>query len=151
MIYKPPFFAMTKALNSALAEGNLEWFDSSVPIEEIEGYFKDRAEFEYGIYGTSQVDCQDNKDSVIWDGSLDLEIYSNYKGRKRIAIRLEELLNFLSNDGVDAIGTALLEDGYKLISLTVGAMAINLPMFGEAGVWQSGHTTLTFRLQQIDE
>jgi hypothetical protein len=152
MIYKPPFMAITKALYSALkTDGRMEWFDSSVPIEEIETYFKDRSEFEYGIFGTSSVDSRSNKDAIVWDGELALEIYSNYRGRKNIAIQLEALLNFLSGEGYALLHSELFLEGYELISLTIGAMTINMPIFGESGIWQSGNTTLTFCVQQITE
>lgn len=151
MMYKAPFKAMSKAIYSALkADGQLEWFDSSVPIFEIEEYFVNKSEFEYGIFGASTADCESNKDDdvLIWQGSLDIEIYSNYKGRKRIAEQLEHLLNYLSDAGYTAMAESLEADGFNLSILTVGALTVNMPIFGETGIWQSGATTITFTLEQ---
>jgi len=153
MIYKAPFTAITKSLYSVLKNNNtvaLEWFDSAVPITEIDDYFKAQAEFAYGIFGSSDADCVANKTAVIWDGTLQLEIYSNYKGRKVVAQKLEALLNYLSSEtGFAALNTALSAEGYSLVSLTVGALRVNLPIHGDTGDWQSGGTTISFRLHQL--
>jgi len=152
MIFKAPFTALTKSLYAVLNNNpsvGLDWFDSAVPINEIDDYFKAQAEFAYGIFGQSDADCAPNKTAVVWDGSLQLEVYSNYKGRKVVAQKLEALLNYLSNDGFAALGTELNREGYSLVSLTVGALRVNLPMYSDNGVWQSGGTTIRFQLHQI--
>lgn len=152
MIYKLPFTAMTKALLKALkAEGNLEWFDSAVPIFEIEQYFQERAEFEYGIMGASTLKSDSNKDTVIWRGSLSLEIYSNYRGRKLIAEHLEHMLNYLSHDGFEVMQKSFADDGYALVSINIDDFSINMPIYGDNGIWQSGVTAINFVLQQGDE
>ena len=153
MIYKAPFTAINKALYSVLTNNQavaLEWFDSAVPINEIDDYFKVQSEFAYGIFGESDADCRPNKTAVVWDGSLQLEIYSNYKGRKVVAQKLEALLNYLSSDtGFAALNTALSAEGYALVSLTVGSLRVNLPTYSENGVWQSGGTIISFQLHQL--
>ena len=152
MIFKAPFTALTKSLYTVLNNNpsvGLDWFDSAVPINEIDDYFKAQAEFSYGVFGQSDADCAPNKTAVVWDGSLQLEVYSNYKGRKVVAQKLEALLNYLSNDGFTALGTELNREGYSLVSLTVGALRVNLPMYSDNGVWQSGGTTIRFQLHQI--
>ena len=152
MIYKAPFTAITKALYTVLNNNQsvgLDWFDSAVPINEIDDYFKTQAEFAYGIFGQSDADCAPNKLAVVWDGSLQLEIYSNYKGRKVVAQKLEALLNYLSNDGFAALNTELSKEGYSLVSLTLGALRVNLPMYSDNGIWQSGGTTIRFQLHQL--
>ncbi len=154
MNYKAPFTAMNTALYAALsAEGcpiGIDWFDSSVPIEEIESLFRDQDEFAYGIFGTSDADCTQNKDTAVWDASLRLEIYSNYKGRKVVADKLEALLNYLSSDdGYGAIQSSLNLNGFTMVSIRVGAMRINLPIYSEQGIWQYGSTDIVFRLNQL--
>ena len=155
MIYKTPFTAISKAVYSALSDANndigLSWFDSAVPINEIDNYFKTQAEFAYGIFGTADADCTPNKDTAIWDSSLQLDVYSNYKGRKVVAEKLEAVLNYLSSDeGTAAIQAALNDEGFALISMTVGALRINLPIYGDNGVWQSGGTNVVFRVNQLN-
>ena len=153
MIYKAPFTAISKALYSVLSNNQsvgLDWFDSAVPINEIDDYFKNQTEFAYGIFGGSDADCASNMTEVVWDGSLQLEIYSNYKGRKKVAQKLEALLNYLSNDGFAALGKELSKEGYALVSLTVGALRVNLPIYSDNGVWQSGGTSIRFRLHQLN-
>lgn len=149
MIYKLPFTAISRALMKALTEeGNIEWFDCAVPIEEIEQYFQNRSEFEYGIIGAASITSDPNKDTVIWKGSVGLEIYSNYKGRKKIAARLEELLNHLSQNGFIILSEQFRACGYNLIRLSIGDMSINTPIYGNFAVWQSGVTDITFVLEQ---
>ena len=152
MIYKAPFYAVTKSVYSALSTmtDGLEWFDSSVPINEIEDLFKAHTEFAYGIFGASTADCQPNKDMAVWQCSLSLDVYSNYKGRKAISVQLENLLNYFSSDtGWNALQAALEAEGFVMISVSVGALAINPPIYSEIGVWQSGSTALDFTIQQL--
>ncbi len=155
MIYKAPFTAISTALYSALSSNScpvgLEWFDSSVPIDEIENLFKSQAEFSYGIFGASAADCTDNKTTAVWDATLSVEIYSNYKGRKIVADKLEALLNYLCNDGYDAIQTSLNTSGFALVNIKVGALRVNLPIYSDNGVWQSGSADISFRLNQLSE
>ena len=154
MIYKAPFTAIAKSLYAVLKDNQaimLDWFDSAVPINEIEDCFKNQSEFSYGIFGQSDADCKPNKTAVVWDGSLQLEVYSNYKGRKVVAQNLEALLNYLSSDtGFNALSTALSAEGYALVSLTVGALHVSLPIYGDNGVWQNGGTDISFQLHQLN-
>lgn len=107
MKYKSPFYPVTKAFYAVTKNSpiGLDWFDSAVPITEIEEYFRKQKEFAYGILGASGADCTATApDMASWNMSLQLEIYSNYKGRKVIAEKLEALLNYLSGDaGWDAL------------------------------------------------
>ena len=149
MRYKSPFYPVTKAFYAVTKNSpiGLDWFDSAVPITEIEDYFRKQKEFAYGILGASDADCTD---TASWNMSLQLEIYSNYKGRKVIAEKLEALLNYLSGDaGWKALQKELYADGYQLISIKVGSLRTNLPVYGDTGVWQNGGTTLIFRIDQI--
>ena len=140
--YKVPFVAITKALYAALQDKKcdvgLDWFDSSVPIEEIYSNFKKQAEFAYGIFGTSSADCIDNKTVAVWDAEIQLEIYSNYKGRKVVAEKLEAVLNYFSNDdkaGNKALQTVLNAEGYAVVEIIARDISINLPVYSDNGVW----------------
>ena len=155
MIYKVPFVAISKAVYAVLSDTNngigLEWFDSAVPINEIEDYFKSQAEFAYGIFGAADADCTPAKTVAVWDSTLQLEIYSNYKGRKVIAEKLEAVLNYLSSEaGKNAIQAALNAEGFTLVSMTVNALRINLPIYSDNGVWQSGSTNISFKVNQLN-
>ncbi len=151
MIFKAPFSAVAAALYSVLsANSGIEWFDSAVPIDEIDDYFRNQAEFAYGIFGSSEADCVSNKTVAIWNCSLQLEIYSNYKGRKIVAEQLEALLNYLSSDeGKLALQTAFNQEAFALINITVGPLRVNLPIYSDNGVWQSGNVSVAFRVNQL--
>lgn len=153
MMYKAPFYAVQKAVYAALQKSDigLEWFDAAVPIEEIAELHKKQAEFAYGIIGAQTADCTNNKDLTTWDANIRLNIYSNYKGKREIAVSLEKLLNYFNGDGWDELQKSFKADGYVMIAMTVGALAINTPMYSDIGIWQSGGTQVTFRLNQIEE
>lgn len=154
MIYKAPFYAMSKAVYGALSASNvgLQWFDSSVPINEIENNFKGQAEFAYGIFGSANADCESNKDTAVWTADLSLEIYSNYKGRKVISQKLEGLLNYLSNDtGWRALQSVFVSEGYQLLAINIGNLTINPPIYSDIGVWQSGSALASFKIEQLEE
>ena len=154
MKYKAPFYAVSKATYGALQASNigLQWFDSSVPFEEIESQFRGLEEMSYGVFGDSRADCQPNKDLAVWDCSLSLDIYSNYKGRKIISQNLEALLNYFSDDeGWNNLQAIFLQEGYKMISLQVGELRINRPIYLDIGVWQNGNTSISFKIEQVEE
>lgn len=150
MTYSVPFYAMQSALYKVLSKNSdIKWFDSGATIEEIADFYKNQTEFAYGILGAADADCQENKDTVIWEMSLDLEIYSNYKGRKVITQQLSSLLNeFCDSAQFTALNDELNTAGFKLIKLTVGALRVNLPIYGDNGIWQSGGTSLRFTVGQ---
>ena len=153
MIYKTPFYAVQKAVYSALTAGKIgvEWFDAAVPIDEIAELYKSQAEFAYGIMGAQEADCDSNKDTAVWTAAIRLDVYSNYKGKKQITVALEKLLNYFCGDGWDALQESFRQSGYAMISVSVGTLAINAPLYSDVGIWQSGGTKLRFKLQQIEE
>lgn len=154
MRIKTPFYAVMKAVNSALQDedSGAEWFDGSVEIPEIENYFQNQSEFSYGVIGASEADVLPNMDMEIWDMTVELELYSNYKGKKVIAQKLEALLNYLcTGKAWTLLQTELSKENFKLIDMHVGKLRINLPIFSDKGTWQSGGTDVTFRVSHISE
>lgn len=152
--FKVPFVAISKALYAALTDKTcdvgLSWFDSAVPINEIEALFKAQSEFAYGVFGTSEADCEKNSTSIIWTAGIQLEVYSNYKGRKVVAEKLQAVLNYISSDcGYYAIQRVFNAEGYTLVDIKAGNIGINLPIYSDNGVWQSGGLRLSFRISQI--
>ena len=151
MAYKVPFFAVQSALYKVLsaADATLSWFDTGATIEEIEGFYKGRQTFAYGIMGAADADALPNKDTVVWNARLDLEIYSSYQGKKDVSERLEAIVNYLCAEAAwKAINEALEKEGFTLVSLSIGSLRINLPIIGDSGTWQSGATSLILRIGQ---
>lgn len=152
MTYKLPFSAISKALYATLNGQGLEWFDSAVPITEIEDYFRSQTEFAYGILGAADMDARDTKTGPVWTMTINLQIYSNYRGRKDVAEKMEALFNRLaSGSGKFAMNSSLNADGFTLVDLTVGAVSISLPIVGDAGEWQNGSIDLKIRVGQLKE
>ena len=151
MGYKVPFYAVQGALYKVLsaADDSLSWFDAGASIEEIEGFYKSQQFFAYGIMGASDADAEPNKDTIVWNDRLDLEIYSNYQGKKDVSKRLETVVNYLCSDAAwKDLDTALAIEGFTLISVSVGSLRVNLPVIGARGVWQSGATSLILKIGQ---
>lgn len=152
MTYKLPFTAISKALYATLNGQGLEWFDSAVPISEIEDYFRSQAEFAYGILGAADMDARDTKTGPVWEMAINLQIYSNYRGRKDVAEKLEATFcRLVSPDGREALNASLNTDSFTLVNLTIGAVSISLPIVGDAGEWQNGSINLKIRVGQLKE
>jgi hypothetical protein len=152
MTYKLPFTAISKALYATLNGQGLEWFDSAVPISEIEDYFRSQAEFAYGILGAADMDARDTKTGPVWTMTINLQIYSNYRGRKDVAQKLEATFCLLASpEGRAALNKSLNDDGFTLVDLTIGAVSISLPIVGDAGEWQNGSINLKIRVGQLKE
>ena len=152
MTYKLPFTAISKALYATLNWQGLEWFDSAVPITEIDDYFRSQAEFAYGILGAADMDARDTKTGPVWTMTINLQIYSNYRGRKDVAEKLEATFcRLVSTDGREALNASLNTDGFSLVDMTVGTVSISLPIVGDAGEWQNGSVNLKIRVGQLKE
>lgn len=152
MTYKLPFTAISKALYATLNGQGLEWFDSAVPITEIEDYFRSQAEFAYGILGAADMDARDTKTGPVWTMAINLQIYSNYRGRKDVAEKLEATFcRLVSSDGRAALNASLNADSFTLVDLTIGAVSISLPIVGDAGEWQNGSINVKIRVGQLKE
>lgn len=151
MAYKVPFFAVQSALYKVLsgADATLSWFDAGATIEEIEGFYRGRQAFAYGIMGAADADALPNKDTIVWNARLDLEVYSNYQGKKDVSKRLESIVNHLCSEVAwKEVNDALEKEGFTLISLSIGSLRINLPIIGDSGTWQSGATSLILKIGQ---
>lgn len=149
---KVPLYAATMAIYQALSStgaAGLEWYEGGTDIEEIENNFKTQAVFGYGILGAADAD-QNDKVEDVWDYNIQLEIYSNYPGRKEVAQKLQELMAALCTENVwDAIENALAPEGFKMIKMSIGPHRLNLPIRGDNGIWQSGNLNVTMKLNQI--
>lgn len=149
---KVPLYAATMAIYQALSgarAAGLEWYEGGTDIEEIENNFKTQAVFSYGILGAADAD-QNDKVEDVWDYNIQLEIYSNYPGRKEVAQKLQGLMAALCTENVwDAIENALTPEGFKIIKMSIGPHRLNLPIRGDNGAWQSGSLNVTMKLNQI--
>lgn len=64
--------------------------------------------------GAADADALPNKDTVIWNARLDLEVYSNYQGKKDVSKRLEAVVNHLCSEAAwKAINEALEKRGSR--------------------------------------
>jgi hypothetical protein len=149
--YVLPFYALQKALFATLTGSDIgiNWFDAGSTTEEIEGFYKGMNEFSYGIIAAADADAIGTKDAVSWNSSIDLEIYSSHKGRKQLTQTMEKMLNYICTDAAwTAMETVLNPLGFSLVSISVGNLRVNLPIYGDTGIWQSGATTLRFTVKQ---
>lgn len=152
-MYKVPFTALQAALYAALKDSDvgIEFFDAGVAPSDIENYYKDQSEYAYGVFGAATADADALKDGIVWTVGLDIEVYSNYRGRKAVADILGKLLDFLAGGAVEEINKQLVPEGFGLITLSLARLRTNLPVYSDSGIWQSGGTTLTFKMTQRSE
>ena len=153
-LFRVPFYPVIKVLLDVLSKSGigLEWFDGAEQPEYINSLFKNQAEIKYGVFGLSDADVRQNKTKIFWDFWLDLEVYSNYQGRKDIAQTLQSLLGYFnSQEAVDALSAGLQAEGYLLTDLEVGKLHMGLPMYNDIGIWQNGSAPVKFLLEQVDE
>lgn len=151
MTYVLPFYAIQKALFAVLTASDIgiNWFDAGSTMEEIESFYKGVSEFAYGVIAAADADALGTKDAVSWNVNTDLEIYSSYKGRKQLTQTMEKLLNYICTSAAwDAMEAVLNPRGFSLVSISVGNLRVNLPIYGDTGIWQSGMTTLQFTVKQ---
>ncbi len=144
----PAIMALYHALKDGAA-GGLQWFDGGASNEEIEASFRNQSSFFYGIIGAAEADQVDGVEDI-WEVSIQLEIYSNYSGRKIVAQKLQALQTYLCQDAAWlAIESKLLSESFRMISLSIGPHRINQPIFSDAGNWQSGSVNITLKLNQV--
>lgn len=152
-MYKSPFMAISKALYQVLSNSDLDmgWFDSGIPVYEIHDYYKEQEDICYGIFGGCNADVSSASDSLkLWQANMDIEIYSNYKSRKVIAEKLEGLMNVLESEW-DALSEILRSEGFILVSITIGSLNVNMPLYSNIGVWQSGSAKISLNITQKEE
>ena len=146
-----PLYQAIMALYHALKEGTaagLQWFDGGASNEEIEADFRNQSSFSYGIIGAAEADQVDGVEDI-WEVNIQLEIYSNYSGRKIIAQKLQELQTYFCQITTwDAMESKLLAESFRMISMSIGPHRINQPIFSDAGNWQNGSVDLTLKLNQ---
>ena len=147
-----PLYPAIAALYHALkngAAGGLQWFDGGASIEEVETNFQNQSSFCYGIIGAAEADQVDGTDDI-WEVNIQLEIYSNYSGRKIVAQKLQALQTYLCQaEAWEAIEAKLLPENFRMIILSIGPHRINQPIFSDAGNWQNGSVNITIKLNQV--
>lgn len=144
----PAIMAVYHALKDGAA-GDVRFFDGGTSDEEIEAEFRNQATFFYGIIGAAEADQRDGVDDI-WDVEIQLEIYSNYSGRKIVTQKLQAVQTYLCQAAAwDKIESKLLSEDFTLISISIGSHRINQAIFGEAGVWQNGSVPITLKLNQV--
>ena len=149
---KVPLYPATMALYKTLKAGEacgLTWYEGDTDIDEIDANFRDQAAFGYGILGAVDAD-QNDKVNTIWDYSIQLEIFSSYPGRKIVAEKLNELMNFMCQGTTwSSLEKLLAPEGFTIISMNIGPHRLNPAIRGDNGTWQSGSVNLVMKLNQI--
>ena len=151
--YRLPFYPATKVLQDVFSKSDigLAWFDGAEQPEQINSLFKNQAEIKYGVFGFSDADVLNNKTVIFWEFWLDLEVYSNYQGRKIVAQTLQKILGYFSSqEAWDALSEGLLAEGYDLKQIDMGKVHMGLPMHNDIGIWQNGSLPVKFLLEQTD-
>lgn len=154
MVFKPPFYEFQSEIYSLFTkadEMNFSIYDSGLSIQEILNDLKNMSSVKYGIIADvtgSQASAK--VDSIIWQMSVRIELFSNYKGRKPIA-EMINTITAVATQYIDAFSANLISKGYQVVRMSVGESAIGSAIGDGSLVWQNGYITLNYFLAQLED
>ncbi len=126
-------------------------FDSGLSLDEILPQLKEMTEVEFATI--ADVSCSQSSakvDTIRWSVSVRIELFSTYKGRKRVA----EMMNAIGTTATKfqgAFGSNLSAKGYDLVEMSVGESIIGTPVTAGGLTWQNGFITMNYLLAQIED
>lgn len=155
MIFKIPLIPFQSELYRLLSDTEdgvgFPVFDSGVSLDEILPQLKSMAAAELATI--ADVSCSQSSakvDAIRWMVNVRIELFSTYKGRKRVA-EMMNAIGFTVTKFQNAFGANLAHKGYDLVDVSVGESIIGTPITEGGITWQNGYITLRYQLAQIDE
>lgn len=102
---------------------------------------------EFVIIGAITAVPQGTKgNTALWETTVTLDVYSRYKGKKRVNEIIDEIVTVLT--GVAGHGTFPLE-GYDLIMLDIESVEARAEDWNDDEVWQHGIVRVAITVEQI--
>lgn len=155
MLFKIPLIPFQSELYKLLSDRDdgvqFPVFDSGLSLDEILPQLKELAEVEFAT--VADISCSQSSakvDVIRWTMSVRIELFSTYKGRKRVA----EMMNTVGEVVTKfkrPFGANMAAKGYNLVEVTVGESVIGTPVTAGGVTWQNGFITLNYQLAQIME
>lgn len=153
MVFELPFIAFHSELYNLLTmadEMNFGVYDSSLGIDEIVEPLKTLEEINFGVI--SDVTCTQTSaktDSVMWTVNVRIDMFSTYKGRKRIA-EMANTIGSVATQYADAFNINLGKKGYSVIKQDVGESLVGSATIAYGLQWQTGYIKLQYQLYQLN-
>ena len=152
-VYLPPLIPFQSELYKLLSdpdEVDFVVYDSSITAEDIYLKYRDMDSVKFGVI--ADLSCSQTHakaDAIIWQMTTRIELFSNYRGRLRIAEMIQAIGNAVTRTE-QAFSSNLAEKGYAVVRLDVGEAVIGSALYDGALTWQNGYITLHYWLSQLD-
>ncbi|MCQ2363180.1 MAG: hypothetical protein MJ041_02495 [Acidaminococcaceae bacterium] len=154
MVFKIPLIPFQSELYKLLSdvEDGVKFpvFDSGLSLDEILPQLKEMSEIEFAT--VADVSCSQSSakvDAVRWSVSVRIELFSTYKGRKRVA-EMMDTIGTVTTKFQRAFGANMAAKGYDLVEMSIGESTIGTPVTAGGVTWQNGFISLNYLLAQIE-
>lgn len=154
MVFKIPLIPFQSELYKLLSdvEDGVKFpvFDSGLSLDEILPQLKEMSEIEFAT--VADVSCRQSSakvDAVRWSVSVRIELFSTYKGRKRVA-EMMDTIGTVTTKFQRAFGANMAAKGYDLVEMSIGESTIGTPVTAGGVTWQNGFISLNYLLAQIE-
>lgn len=155
MVFSTPFIAYQSELYALLTNADemadLKFFDSESSIDEILESLDQQEIVQFGVI--SDISCIQNHtktDAPFWNVTTRLELFSNYKGRLRVA-EMINLIGVVATKYEEVFKHNLIGKGYYMQRMNIGESVIGSAISDGHTVWQNGYITINALLEQIEE
>ena len=151
MVFNTPLIPFQQELYSMLGdreEMSFALFDSGLSLEEILPQLKGMEEINFGTI--ADISCNQTSakvDAIIWKVSARIELFSTYKGRKKVAKMINEIGNIVTTKE-NVFNTRIKSKGFDLVRLEIGESVIGTALTEGGLTWQNGSITLNYWLCQ---
>lgn len=152
-VYLPPIIPFQSELYKLLSdpdEVDFTVYDSSITADDIYSKYRNMDSIQFGIIADlSCAQTHAKADAIIWQMTTRIELFSNYRGRLKIAEMIQSIGNAVTRTE-QAFSANLSEKGYAVVRLDIGEATIGSSYYDGALTWQNGYIILTYWLSQID-
>ena len=154
LVFAPPYTELQSEFYKLMTnadEMDFDVYDSGLSIQEILGSLKNMSSINYGVIADITGNQTAAKtDAIIWQMNIRLELFSNYKGRKKIADMINTVAKVVTQYQ-DAFNANLCQKGYFVVRTQIGESAIGSAIGDGNLTWQNGYLTITYFLSQLED
>lgn len=154
MKFSAPFYEFQEELYALLTkadEMDFQVFDSAMTVNEISEQLKNLSEVKFGVIAdVSAAPTSSKVDAIIWAMSVRIELFSNYRGRKKIAEMINKI-GSVATEYLEAFDSNMMPKGFSVVRMSIGESTIGSATGNGSLIWQNGYINLTYYLSQLEE
>ena len=154
MVFTTPFFAFQSELYKLLTnadEMDFPVYDSSLSLQDITKQLNFQGEVNYGIItDVTGTPTSAKTDAIIWKMSVRIELFSNYRGRKRIADMITKI-GEVTTQYIEPFNINLAKNNYSVVRMVIGQSTIGPAINDGAINWQNGFINIEYYLSQLED